>query len=146
MSLPTITATGNLAADPDLKFTQSGKPALNFRIGCNENKRDEAGQWQTVSTTWLGVTLWGDDAERYADLLHKGDQVMVTGQLTVREYDRTEGTKGTAVEVKFARVGVISTKSAAQPQQTAQSNPWGGQPAPQGGSSWDAPAGSKAPF
>ena len=39
MSLPDITATGNLAADPELKFFNDGNSVANFRIGCGARKR-----------------------------------------------------------------------------------------------------------
>ena len=106
MTLPQLTATGNIGQDPELKFTANGQAVLEFSIGCNENKRNPTGEWETISTTWLRVTLWGQEAQRGADLYKKGDHITVTGSLHVREYTRQDGSKGSSPEVKYATVSL----------------------------------------
>lgn len=137
--LPTITATGNLAADPDLRFTPSGKACANLRLGCNKNKRRDDGSWETISTVWLGITLWGLEAERAVETFRKGQEVTVTGQLSVREYDRNDGTKGTAVEVEFATISLPRIREDRGGQQAQQ------QPATQQASAWATPTAQQAP-
>lgn len=132
--LPTITATGNLAADPDLRFTASGKACANLRIGCNKNRKNDAGEWETTATVWLGVTLWGAEAERAVEHYKKGDEVTVTGHLITREYDRQDGTKGTAIEVDYPTVSLPRIREDRQQQQTTQ--PAGAPPT----SAWGTPA------
>lgn len=154
MTLPQITATGNLARDPELKYTQSGKAVVNLSIGCNENKKDDAGNWQTVSTTWLGTSLWDAEAEAAAEHLRKGDMVTIVGQLSEREYDKSDGTKGKALDVKYARVSKNLPKSQAARSSGQQGGGgWGGGPAPTpqaapqqsgGGDPWGAQ--TEAPF
>jgi single-strand DNA-binding protein len=103
MTLPRIEATGRLGSDPSIKFTTGGKAVAEFSIACDENKKN-GDSWEKVSTTWLRVTVWEKDAETVAEHLTKGDLVTVIGQLTVRTYDKTDGSKGTSVEVKNANV------------------------------------------
>lgn len=145
MTLPSITATGNLAADPELKFTQSGKAVASLSVGCNENKKNDAGNWETVSTTWLRISLWDDEAQSAVEHLRKGDSVTVTGQLMTREFERNDGTKGLSVEVKYARISknLPRGQRAAQP---AQDNSWGGRPSQQAADPWGTPSDSKPPF
>ena len=52
MSLPTITATGNLTADPELRFTQAGKAVATVSIATNRSRKTDAG-WETTHTTYL---------------------------------------------------------------------------------------------
>jgi single-strand DNA-binding protein len=103
MTLPRIEATGRLGNEPELKYTTSGKAVAEFSIACDENKKN-GDQWEKVSTTWLRVTIWEKDAEAVAEHLKKGDLVTVIGSLTVREYEKKDGGKGTSVEVKNANV------------------------------------------
>ena len=138
MTLPSITATGRLGADPELKFTGSGKAVCNFRMACDK-KKQENGEWKTLSTVWLSVSLWENDAEAAAEHLAKGDLVTVVGQLNVREYERKDGTKGQSVEIDYGRVSKALPKSggrsAPRPQSTPSSNPWD---TAGGGQSWES--------
>lgn len=127
MSLPTITATGHLGRDPELKFTHSGKPVAEFSLGCDESRKGQNGEWEKVGTTWLKVAIWGPEGESVAEYLVKGDKVTVTGSLTVREYEAKDGTKGRSVEVKYAHVSKhLPRVNAGQPQsqQPAGGDPW----------------------
>lgn len=130
MSLPTITATGRLGADPELKFTPTGKAVANFRIASTESKKDANGQWQDVSTVWLGVSVWEKDAEAVAENLRKGDLVTVIGSLSTREYE-SNGQTRLAVEIKWPTVSKALPKgvggNAAAP--VAATNPWDATPA-----------------
>lgn len=141
MTLPTITATGNVGGDPELSWTPSGKAVCNISVGCNQNKKNQAGEWETVSTTWLRVQLWDQAAEAAAEAIQKGDQVMVTGQLDVRDYETKDGNKGKSVEVKFATIAKVvrgGSGGGPRPAQRTQAAPaddlWG-----TGGSSTPAP-------
>lgn len=126
MTLPNITAIGRLGDDPELRFTPGGKAVAEFRIACDENKKS-GDSWEKVSTTWLRVSIWEKDAEAVAEHLKKGDLVTVIGSLTVREYEKKDGGKGTSVEVKNATVTKALPRigGASQP---AQSGGWNSQP------------------
>jgi len=147
MTLPTITATGNLGRDPEMRTTRSGKVCADLSIGCNKNRKNERGEWETVSTTWLRVTLWGAEAERARDIFRKGHEVTVTGQLSVREYEKQDGSKGTAIEVDYPTVSLpkIREDRQAPAAATSEASAWG-QPST-GGDSWATrPATDAPPF
>src|SRR5690606_25726307 len=83
----TITITGRLGADPDLRFTQSGKAVANLRLAHSRRKQVN-GEWQDDGPTlWLDVTVWKCRAERIAEQARRGDELCVTGALTVREHE-----------------------------------------------------------
>jgi single-strand DNA-binding protein len=103
MSLNKMMIIGNLGADPELRYTPSGKAVTNLRVAVNSNRRGPDGEWQE-ETLWLRVEVWDQAAERVAEQLRKGNRVYAEGELRVREYDRNDGTKGTSVEMRFARV------------------------------------------
>src|SRR5699024_124438 len=101
MALPDITATGNLAADPELKFFNDGNSVANFRIGCGARKKNRpTGQWEDAGTTWL--TCVGRDGlgETIVTKLSKGQKIFVKGQLKQRECEARGGQKRTVFGVK----------------------------------------------
>jgi single-strand DNA-binding protein len=76
----TFTISGNLAADPELRFTPSGKAVARFVVISNERYRDQAGQWVDGQRTDVRVTAWESLAENTAESLSKGTPVVVTGR------------------------------------------------------------------
>jgi single-strand DNA-binding protein len=102
--LPSITIDGRLVADPELRFTRGGKAVCSMRVAASDSKKDDAGNWQTTEQIFIGVSLWDGEAEAAAEVLQKGDQVLVSGRIFEREYDKNDGTKGRSLEVKFPTV------------------------------------------
>jgi single-strand DNA-binding protein len=82
MTLPTITATGNLTSDGELRFTATGVAIYTTGLACNRSKKNGE-SWETTHTTFLSIKLWEADAETAAEHLRKGDRVIVTGELLV---------------------------------------------------------------
>lgn len=88
MTSNTITINGRLAADPILRFTSAAVAVLNCRIGHTPRKKVN-NEWVDGETVWLDVDIWRDGAERFAEVnATKGDEVLVTGQLTSRTWSK----------------------------------------------------------
>jgi single-strand DNA-binding protein len=94
---------GNLGADPELRYTPSGKAVANLRVAVNDRVRNAAGEWQD-DTQWFNVEVWDDAAERAAERMRKGNKVFAEGQLRAREWEGKDGQKRTSLEIRFARV------------------------------------------
>jgi len=103
MSLNKMMIIGNLGADPELRYTPSGKAVANLRVAVNNNRRGPDGEW-VEETLWLRVEVWEQAAERAAEQLRKGNKVYAEGQLRAREYEGNDGQKRTSLELTFARV------------------------------------------
>lgn len=99
MALPQITLTGNLTADPELRFTAKQTALLKLRVACNERRKDDRGNWIDGRSTFLTVNVWGAKAENAANHLSKGQAVTVTGRLIVDKYQDKEGNERQSVEV-----------------------------------------------
>lgn len=94
-----ITVTGNITREPELKFGEDGLARIRFGI---------ASTWKTKTrenTSFYDVVVFGKIAENIHASLAKGNHVIVTGRQEVREYERKDGTKGTAVEIIASEVG-----------------------------------------
>ena len=101
----TITQIGNLTADPELRFTNSGAAVATFSVATTPRLYDkQAGEWRDGDTTFLRATAWRDWAEGAADTLQKGDQVVDVGKLKQRSYEK-DGQKRTTYEVDADFVG-----------------------------------------
>jgi single-strand DNA-binding protein len=94
---------GNLGADPELRYTPSGKAVTNLRVAVNSNRRGADGEW-VEETLWLRVEVWDQAAERAAEQLRKGNRIFAEGQLRAREYEASDGQRRTSLELVFARI------------------------------------------
>lgn len=101
MALPTITIVGNLTADAELKFTNSGKAVTNLRVACNERKKNEAGEWVDGESVFLDVTVW-KNAEAVSRLT-RGSKVLIVGTLRQNDYEK-DGVKIKAYRVNADHV------------------------------------------
>jgi len=139
--LPTITIDGRAVNDPELRFTGSGKAVTNFRVAASESKKDAAGNWEDGDKLFLNVAVWDQAGEQVAELIRKGDKVVVVGRLYQREYETTAGEKRTSLEVKFATVAKVVDAPKAQRTQGSSS----GAPATQASDPWATAAGNDEP-
>jgi single-strand DNA-binding protein len=129
-----ITVSGNIG-EPQMKFTPGGKAVLEFSLAENHSKKNQQGGWDEDGTTWRRVTVWEKKAEALAEVLKKGDRVLVTGQERLREYEAKDGTQGKSLELTAREVGVIPRAQQNSQQNSGQGN-WGNQPATVGGDPW----------
>jgi len=56
------------------------------RLAVNSRRRTDEGEWVDAPTTFLDGTVCGEQAERTAERLRKGNRVVVTGQLVTRTW------------------------------------------------------------
>lgn len=88
---------GNLGADPELRYTQSGQAVADLRIATNESWTDKEGQKQE-RTEWHSVVLWGKPAEIVKQHAGKGETLYIEGRLQTRTYEK-DGQKHYRTEV-----------------------------------------------
>jgi single-strand DNA-binding protein len=133
----TVVITGNLASDPELRFTPSGVAVANFTIADTPRYLDKTtNEWKDGDTLWMRCSIWREAAENVAESLTKGTRVTATGKLTQRQYEK-DGVKHTVIEMTVdeiapslkyatARVTKRAKDGGAPRQQSGGSNdPWG---------------------
>ncbi|MEZ4988235.1 MAG: single-stranded DNA-binding protein [Saprospiraceae bacterium] len=89
---------GNLGKDPEVRRLENGAVVAKFSLATNENYRDKAGEWQTL-TEWHDIIVWRQLAERAEAQLKKGAQVYVEGKLTHRTWQDQDGNNRKTTEV-----------------------------------------------
>ncbi|MCS0500062.1 single-stranded DNA-binding protein [Protaetiibacter mangrovi] len=101
-----ITVVGNLTADPELRYTQSGLAVANFTIASTPRSFDRASnEWKDGEALFLRASCWREFAEHVAGSLTKGSRVIATGRLKQRSYDDRDGNKRTAIELEVDEIG-----------------------------------------
>jgi single-strand DNA-binding protein len=85
MNVNKILITGNVTADPELRYTPSGKAVLSASLANNEYYTDAQSQEQKV-TTFVSLEVWGKPAENFSKLVKKGQELFVDGQLRMDEW------------------------------------------------------------
>ncbi len=102
----TMTVVGNLTADPELRFTTTGKPVAHFTIASTPRRFDrETGTWVDGDTVFLRCNAWGATAENTTESLTKGSRVLASGQVIQRSYEDKDGATRTVVELDVDEIG-----------------------------------------
>ena len=101
----TVTLSGFVATTPTLFRSQSGNDFTSFRIAQTRRYLDrERGEWVDGRTLWFTVKAWKHVARNVALSLHKGDPVVVTGRLSLDEWDGPDGPR-TSLVVEATALG-----------------------------------------
>jgi single-strand DNA-binding protein len=102
----TVTFEGNLADDPQVRFTGSGKQITEITVLVNQRRQNGDGQWVDVEPTRHVVRAFKTLAENIVESLAKGDRVFVHGTVTTEAWtDKQTGEKRTAQRVLAEIVG-----------------------------------------
>ena len=128
----TITITGNLTSDPELRYTQEGQAVANFTIAHTDRIFDRAtNEWKDGEATFLRASVWRDVAENVAGSLTKGARVIATGKLKQRSYETKEGEKRTSIELEVEEIGAsfryataVVTRKASKDEPAVAEEPW----------------------
>ena len=99
------TVTGLVATTPRHLVTQDGLPITSFRLAASLRKYDkQLNRWVDAETNWFTITSFRQLAINSAASISKGDRVVVSGKLKVRDWDNGERS-GTSVEVDAESLG-----------------------------------------
>ncbi|WP_130178804.1 single-stranded DNA-binding protein [Cryobacterium sp. SO1] len=101
----TIALTGIVATTPRHLVTSSGLAITSFRLACRQRRFDRVkNSWVDADTNWYTVSSFRQLAHNVVASVHKGEPVLVTGRLRIRDWEN-EDRSGTSVEVEADAVG-----------------------------------------
>ncbi|MEI7834717.1 MAG: single-stranded DNA-binding protein, partial [bacterium] len=83
-----ITVCGNITRDPELRYTQTGKPVTSFGVADNRSKD---------KTIFFDCSAFDDMAERIVKYFKKGKPIFVSGTLDQRTYTGKDGVERTSL-------------------------------------------------
>lgn len=115
MAINSVTLTGRLANDPEIKRTQSGVSVCNFCIAVD--RQYKSGEEKICD--FINCVSWRATADFVSKWFHKGDGIGVTGSIQTRKWATDSGENRYATEVLCQQVSFLDgKKNAAEAQQT----------------------------
>jgi single-strand DNA-binding protein len=102
-----VTIVGNLADDPELRYTQGGVAVVSVRVGSTPRTLNRStNEWVDGETVWVRCTAWREAAENIAQSLTKGTRVVVSGRLKAPSaYQTAQGEARASLELEIDEIG-----------------------------------------
>ena len=101
----TITISGLVATTPRHLETADGLEITSFRVASGTQKYDRAtNTYRDGETNWYTITAFRSLAVNAKNSISKGDRIIVSGKLRVRDWDNGERS-GTSVEIEANLIG-----------------------------------------
>ena len=95
---------GNVGKEPEIRKTQSGISVANFSLATSKKVKGED------KTEWHRIVAWDKLAEIIEKYLHKGDKVMIEGEIETRDYEK-DGQKVYTTEIRAWNMEMLGGKS-----------------------------------
>lgn len=90
-SLNEATLVGNLTRDPELRYTPSGTPVVQFGLATNDSQKDKTtGEWKDIPE-FHNIVFWSKSAEVISQYCQKGNKLLVKGRIKTRKYTNKAG-------------------------------------------------------
>ena len=100
-----ITLTGLVATAPRHLVTSEGLPITSFRLASTQRRFDRSQEkWIDGETNWYTVTAFRQLALNSNASVDKGQRVIVSGRLKIREWENGERS-GTTIEIEAESIG-----------------------------------------
>jgi single-strand DNA-binding protein len=100
----TVQILGNLARDPEVRYTQSGRAVATFTVAATNTYIDYTTNETKEQTAFVNCVAWGKLGESVGNL-RKGNRAFVEGRLQTRSYETQDGQKRYVTEVVAGFVG-----------------------------------------
>lgn len=109
--------TGTLGRDAEVRYTPAGMAVLSANVANN------IGYGDRQQTLWIQVSVFGKRAEgQLANYLKKGQQVFVSGELGMNEYQAKDGTTKNSLTLNANILDLVGKRDGSQ-QATQQAAP-----------------------
>ncbi|VAW41069.1 Single-stranded DNA-binding protein [hydrothermal vent metagenome] len=100
---------GNLGADPEVRYTQSGAAVANFNIATTEAWVKDGNKEER--TEWHRIVAFGRLGEICGEYLSKGSKVYIEGRIQTRQWDDKDGNKRYTTEIVAREMKMLSPKN-----------------------------------
>ena len=104
-----VILVGRLGRDPEIRYTGSGTPVVNFSVATDESWNDQNGERQQ-RTEWHKIVAWSKLAEICNQYLGKGKLVYIEGRLQTREWDDRDGNKRKTTEIVASNMQMLTPR------------------------------------
>lgn len=108
----TVQILGNLARDPEVRYTQSGRVVSTFTVAATNTYIDSTTNETKEQTAFINCVAWGKLGEAVGNY-RKGNRLFVEGRIQTRSYEDSNGQKKYVTEVIAGFVGVSALNDTA---------------------------------
>lgn len=104
-----VCLTGNLCQDIEVKQSTGGKSVLTNVVAVKRDFKSANGEYDS---DFIGIVVWGAQADYLSRYASKGDRVELVGRWTVRKYTANDGTTRTVNECVVESIKAFSKQKA----------------------------------
>jgi single-strand DNA-binding protein len=107
MSLSHSAGEWGIVTEPEMRFSNDGKPWLKIR-GVSKDRKfiRETNTWEDGEPCYMDIVVNGKMAENLAESVGIGDQIIVIGSIAQREWKTDDGKTQKAYTLRADSVGV----------------------------------------
>ncbi len=99
-----FTGIGNLASEPELRFTKSGTSVASFTVCC------DYGYGDNKKTEFVRCVAWDKLADIIGEYLRKGSKCFVQGSMQTRQWEDNDGNKRYSTEIVVNTMKMLDSK------------------------------------
>lgn len=116
-----VILVGNLGADPQIRYTQSGKAVATLSMATNEKWTDKDGT-KHEQVEWHRIAVWGRLAEVCGEYLHTGSKIAIVGKKQTRKWEDSDGNTHYTTEIVTREMEMLDGRRSneARPQSPPQ--------------------------
>ena len=101
---------GNLGADPEMKYTQSGEGVSHIRVATSESWKDKQTGERQEKTEWHRIVLFKRLAEISSQYLKKGSKVFIEGSLRTNKWQDKNGQDRYSTDIVASNMQLMDSK------------------------------------
>jgi single-strand DNA-binding protein len=107
-----VILSGRLTKAPEVRFLPSGMQVTTFSIAVARKFKDKNGNWNE-EVSYFDIETFGKVAQRAAESLNKGYQVLIEGQLKQEKYQDKNGNKKSKIKIIASKVNLLGKPKSA---------------------------------
>jgi single-strand DNA-binding protein len=98
---------GRLTRTPEIKIIPTGTQVASFTVAVNRRYKDKNGNWQE-DVYFFDIETFGKLAEKVAQQLDKGYQILIEGELRQDKWESAAGEKRSRVKIVANKISLLS--------------------------------------
>lgn len=112
MSVNKVILIGNVGADPEVRYFESGNAVANVRLATTDRAYTlQNGTQVPERTEWHNLVFRGKQAQVVESYVHKGDKLFVEGKLRTRSYTDKNGATRYVTEIMVDAMEMLTPKA-----------------------------------
>jgi single-strand DNA-binding protein len=113
-----LSITGRLTRDSEQRYLPDGTAVLSFSVANNTGYGDKQ------KTDYFNCSLFGKRADgKLHEYLRKGQEVAISGEVSLNEYQTKEGEKKASLRVRVNDITLVGSSSGSVPAKQTASKP-----------------------